>query len=138
MNRQKLLKDNDIQITGSLDAARALCEEFAGLDHEETWALFLTTANRPLMAEMITCGTLRSTLIDHRRIVKQAILCDAAGVILYHNHPSGLPRPSAEDIRQTETLKKACDLFDISLLDHIIFGSDRFFSFSDETEQKLK
>lgn len=136
MNSQKTL--NETEIRGSLDAARVLYDELHALDHEESWALYLTSTNRPIAVEMITCGTLRSTLMDHRRVVKKAILCDAAGVILYHNHPSGEPQPSTADIQETEKLRNACSLFDISLLDHIIISNECFFSFADESKNTYR
>lgn len=138
MKTLQILKDNDIRIKGSLDAARVLYKAFEGLDHEESWALFMSNINRPIAAEMITCGTLTSTLMDRRRIVKKAILCDAAALIIYHNHPSGEPQPSVQDIAQTDELRKACALFDISLLDHIIFGDKKYYSFADETNKTIK
>lgn len=87
---------------------------------------------------MITVGSISSTIVDIRRIVKQALLCNATRIILFHNHPSGNPLPSKADIAETEKLKKACDLFDISLIDHIIIGDDCFYSFADESEKSFR
>ena len=87
---------------------------------------------------MITVGSISSTIVDIRRIVKQALLCNATRIILFHNHPSGNPLPSKADIAETEKLKKACDLFDISLIDHIIIGDDCFYYFADESEKSFR
>ena len=137
MKTLQILKDTDIRIRESLDAVRILYKAFDGLDHEESWALYMNNTGKPIAAEMITCGTLTSTLMDRRRIVKKALLCDATAVILYHNHPSGEPLPSSQDISQTDELKKACALFDISLLDHIIIGDRCYFSFADNSKHAI-
>lgn len=122
------------QITNSYNAANLLYNELHDLDHEESWVLFLTSANTPIAKKMMTCGTLTSVLLDNRRIIKEAILCDAAGIILYHNHPSGNCHPGKEDISGTATLKECCELFNISLLDHIIISRKNFFSFAENSK----
>ena len=86
---------------------------------------------------MITVGTIKSTQIDHRRIIKEALMCNATAIILFHNHPSGTPVPSVADINETNKLRKACDIFDISLLDHIILTDESYYSFADETQNKF-
>lgn len=128
----------DIQITDSYNAANQLYDELHDLDHEESWVLFLTSANTPITKKMMTIGTLTSVPLDNRRIIKEAILCDAAGIILFHNHPSGNCRPGTADISSTDNLKKCCDLFNISLLDHIIITAKNFFSFAEESSNTYK
>lgn len=86
---------------------------------------------------MITVGTIKSTPIDHRRIIKEALLCNATALMLFHNHPSGNPVPSSYDMNETNKLKKACDIFDISLLDHIILADTTYYSFAEETQNKF-
>lgn len=103
-----------------------------GLDHEQVWIIFLTTANTLIAKEMISKGTLNYTAIDNRTILRRVLLNNAAGFILVHNHPSGNPQPSQQDIKMTEKLKKACELMDVKLIDHVIFTDDAFFSFSEE------
>ena len=107
-------------------------ENLYGLDHEQVWIIFLTTANTPIAKEMISKGTLNYTAIDNRTILRRVLLNNAAGFILIHNHPSGNPQPSQQDIKMTEKLKKACELMDVKLIDHVIFTDDAFFSFSEE------
>ena len=107
-------------------------ENLYGLDHEQVWIIFLTTANTPIAKEMISKGTLNYTAIDNRTILRRVLLNNAAGFILVHNHPSGNPQPSQQDIKMTEKLKKACELMDVKLIDHVIFTDDAFFSFSEE------
>lgn len=123
---------NSIQITQSSTVASLLQAQLSNLDHEEMWAIFLTRDNRLITSEMLTKGTLDSTPIDARTIVRHALLSNAAGVIIVHNHPSGNVIPSASDIKQTEKIKSACNLMDISLVDHLVMGDDSYYSFSDE------
>ena len=77
-------------------------------------------------------GNLTQMDIDNGAVFRRALLNNAEGIIQLHNHPSGNPKPSPDDIRFTSNLKKACDLMDIKLLDHIIFTDGEFFSFSEE------
>lgn len=102
------------------------------LDHEECWALFLNKANFLISKEMITSGSLESTLVDTSRILKRAIEKQSCYVILVHNHPSGSPLPGPADIHQTECVKKALASVGISLMDHVVVAEDSFFSFSEE------
>ena len=138
MKKQTSQKQFTAAISDSDSAANLLREDLNDLDHEESWVLYLNNCNRPLGKLMITVGSIAATIIDHRRIVKQALLCNATRIILFHNHPSGNPLPSKADITETEKLKKACDLFEISLLDHIIIGDDCFYSFADETRKSFR
>ena len=136
MNKQA---NNDYltPIKASAQAAGYLREDLRNLDHEESWILLLNSANLPLAKKMITVGTIKSTQIDHRRIIKEALLTNATAIILFHNHPSGRPTPSVADINETNKLRKACDIFDISLLDHIILTDESYYSFADETQNKF-
>lgn len=123
-------------VHNSHDAVRLVYPVLYGLDHEEAWVIFLTTCNGVIAAEMLSKGTLTNTAIDSRTILRQALLRNAAAIILCHNHPSGKERPSMADIDLTENLHKACFLLDIRLIDHIIVGADGYFSFSEEQIQK--
>ena len=126
-----------IPITASAQAAGYLRENLSSLDHEESWILLLNSAKLPLAKKMITVGTLTSTPIDHRRVIKEALMTNATAIILFHNHPSGNPVPSVSDINETNKLRKACDIFDISLLDHIIVTDNSFYSFAEESQNKF-
>ena len=136
MNKQA---NNDYltPIKASAQAAGYLREDLRNLDHEESWILLLNSANLPLAKKMITVGTIKSTQIDHRRIIKEALLTNATAIILFHNHPCGTPVPSVANINETNKLCKACDIFDISLLDHIILTDESYYSFADETQNKF-
>ena len=124
-------------ISNALVAANILRDQMHALDHEEVWVLYLTSSLKPIGTEMISKGTLTETAIDCRTVLRNALLVNAASVILFHNHPSGDPHPSAQDIYFTQKLKRACSLVDVNLLDHIVVGEDRFFSFADESITNL-
>ena len=102
------------------------------LDHEECWALFLNRANFVLGREMISSGSLESTLVDTNRILRRAIEKQSSYVILVHNHPSGSPLPGAADVHQTDRVRNALTSIGVALVDHVIVAEDSFFSFSEE------
>lgn len=101
------------------------------LDHEECWVVLLNDANYLIDRVMLTSGGTRSTLIDVRRVLRMALERNAGCVILVHNHPSGNPKPSASDIKATESLRVACAACSITLLDHVVVSNDSFFSVAD-------
>ena len=119
-------------ITSPITAEQFIRPVFLGLDHEECWCIFLSCGNTVLCTEMLSKGTMTSTSIDARTVLRQALLCNAKSIILMHNHLSGNPRPSIADIDLTNQLRKACALLDINLVDHIILAEESFFSFSEE------
>lgn len=131
LNHSRLMS-NILQITQSSQAAGLLRDSLSELDHEELWAIFLAGRNRVISTEMLTKGTLRATPIDARTVIKHALLSNATGIILVHNHPGGDPRPSRQDIRETDRVRFACNLMDIRLLDHVVLTVDSFYSMSDE------
>lgn len=100
--------------------------------HEECWVLFLNHANRLIGKEMVSKGGMDSTSVDKRVILRRALDRKASGIILVHNHPSGSPYPSVEDIRQTRELGKALASCDLHLVDHVIVSGRSYYSFSDE------
>ena len=104
-----------------------------GLDHEECWVLYLNRANRLCGREKLTSGTLDTTLIDPKYVLRKVLDHQAKGVILVHNHPSGSPLPGEMDLRETRRLHRALQTFDIDLTDHVIIADGSFYSFSRET-----
>ena len=109
-----------------------LLPRLKGLSHEECWMLFLNNSNYLLSMERLSSGGLDSTVMDVRAVVKTALECNATGVILVHNHPTGNPHPGKADLRQTESLHTALQAFSIDLVDHVIVSDDCFYSMSDE------
>ncbi|PID92392.1 MAG: hypothetical protein CSA96_03345 [Bacteroidetes bacterium] len=102
------------------------------LEHEEFWLLMLNRANRVLGRYKVSQGGLSGTVIDTRIILKKALDNLASSIIVCHNHPSGNKQPSEADVRITEKLKKAADIVEITLLDHVIIADKHYFSFADE------
>jgi DNA repair protein RadC len=123
-------------ITNSQTAVAVLHDQMQALDHEEVWAVFLDLRGKVIDRQMLSKGTLTQTSIDCRTVLRNALLVNAASIILLHNHPSGDPRPSHQDIHFTDRLNKACSLMDIKLLDHIVVGENGYFSFADEVITK--
>jgi DNA repair protein RadC len=95
----------------------------AGLEHEVFAVLMLDAQNRLISYEELFRGTLTQTSVYPREVVKAALACNAAGVILSHNHPSGLSEPSRADEVLTQTLKQALALIDVRVLDHLIVAT---------------
>lgn len=116
-------------ITGSADAARLLQGRMRGLDREHFFVLFLNPKHAVLGMETVSIGTLSSSLVHPREVFKQAIKRSASAVILAHNHPSGNCEPSKEDLQVTKRLKDAGELVGIEVIDHLIIGEDRYYSF---------
>lgn len=102
------------------------------LDHEEFWLLMLNRANRVLGRFKVSQGGLSGTVIDTRIILKKALDNLASSIIVCHNHPSGNTQPSDADVKITEKLKKASEMLEIKLLDHVIIADKSYFSFADE------
>ncbi len=107
-----------------------------GLDHEQCWSIFLNKSNYIIDKILCSKGGGDSTIIDIKSIIRLALEKKAFGLILCHNHPSNNPKPSLNDIKYTEELRKALSHFDISLIDHIIVCDDYFYSFAESKTSK--
>ena len=94
-------------------------------------ATYLDNKNRVLSIEEISRGTLTASLFEPRAILQGALLTNAAALIVLHNHPAGDPKPSAEDISVTKSLKQLADLLPVRFLDHIIIGRKSYVSLRD-------
>lgn len=122
------------QITCASDAASLMKPIFRNLHHEECWVVYLNRQNRVIHKECVSKGGTHSTILDPKIIIKKGVDKLAAGIILFHNHPSGNPYPGEEDRRQTRLLKEASAMLDISLIDHIIISEDKYYSFSENSK----
>jgi DNA repair protein RadC len=105
--------------------------KFKDLVQEEFWVFPLNSINRLLEPKQITKGILSSSLAHPRECFREAITQSAAAVIFVHNHPSGNPEPSQDDIAITKQLVEAGKIIGIAVHDHIIIAADRFVSFAD-------
>lgn len=109
-------------ITTPADAANVVREEMRLLDRESFRVILLNTKNAFLKTCAVSLGSLNASIVEPREVFKEAISASAAGMILAHNHPSGDPTPSSEDIAITKRLIKAGELLGITVHDHIILG----------------
>ena len=119
------------QIVSSETVCEILRPLIGDIDREEFWAIYLNQSNKVIRKERLSAGGLTGTYVDIRLIMKEAILCNATGMIISHNHPSGNENPSQEDNRITEQIKKAADSLNIRLIDHIIITSNTYYSYMD-------
>jgi DNA repair protein RadC len=109
-------------VTTPAAAARLVRDEMRDLDREVFRVLLLNTKNVLIRVADISRGSLNASLVEPREVFKEAIASSAAGMILVHNHPSGDPTPSSEDIAVTKRLVKAGELLNITVHDHLIIG----------------
>jgi DNA repair protein RadC len=100
-------------------------------DREHFLVVHLSTKNTVNGVETVSIGTLDGSMVHPREVFKGAILNSAASVILVHNHPSGNPEPSPDDLNLTKRLKEAGNILGIEVLDHIVVGKGRYLSFKD-------
>ncbi|KAF6558355.1 DNA repair protein RadC [Paenibacillus sp. EKM202P] len=129
----KLIREKSMLFSGRKvhkpDDTVQLFREFIGdCDRESFCILTLSTKNQPLALQQVSLGTLNSSILHPREVFKFSILSNAASIIACHNHPSGDPTPSSEDISMSIRLQKSGELLGIELLDHIILGQDGYVS----------
>ncbi len=119
-------------ITCPEDVRDLLRDEMWYLEKEEFRILILNTKNQVVRIETISVGSLNSSIVHPREVFKSALLNSANSIILVHNHPSGNPEPSKEDIVITKRLIEAGDIMGIKVLDHIILGDNRYISLKEK------
>ena len=110
------------------DAYKLLQPFMEHLDHEELWVLVLDTRNRLLVAVALYKGTVNSTQTRIAEVFRRAIIENSPSILIVHNHPSGDPTPSPEDIAITRSIHEAGELLDIQVLDHLVVGRGSFTS----------
>lgn len=106
--------------------------ELAMREREIFMVLFLDNQHRLIKQEEMFLGTINSANVYPREIIKTALYCNAAALILAHNHPSGIAQPSVSDRKITQKIQQAAALMEIRILDHFIIGKGDYFSFSEE------
>ena len=124
-----------LKISNPATAIRYCLAEFTALRNhgaqEEFWLVTLDTKNQPIASHRITVGTLRNSLVHPREVFRPAISDAAKCILVVHNHPSGDPTPSDQDISVTERLEAAAEIIGIPVIDHIIVAGDRALSISE-------
>lgn len=117
-----------VRITGPQDAADYMMDALRYLHQEHFVALYLNTKNQVIGQETLFVGTLNSSLVHPREVFREAIRKSAASLILLHNHPSGDPTPSKEDLDVTKRLVESGRLLGIEVLDHLVIGDGTYVS----------
>lgn len=121
-------------INSPADAAALLMYEMSALSQEQLRVMLLNTKNQVLEIKTLYQGSLNSSMVRVGEIFKHAIITNAAALIVAHNHPSGDPTPSPDDVVVTRAMVEAGDLLSVSVLDHIIIGGNKYVSLK---ERKL-
>jgi DNA repair protein RadC len=116
-------------ITRPADAYEILNMYLQGADRENLVVVMLDIKNKIIGINTVGIGVLGSCPVHPREVFKPAILSNAAGIIIAHNHPSGDPNPSQDDMQMTQRIDEAGKLLGIKLVDHVIVGDGRFYSF---------
>ncbi len=116
------------QITSPRDAAHFLMPEYSARPVEQFGLLMLDSRHRVLRTSVLTVGTLDCAAVQPRDVFRQALLASAAAVVMFHNHPSGDPQPSGEDIELTRRTVAAGELMGIRVVDHVVLGDGRYCS----------
>ena len=124
--------ESTLRITSPATALSYCRQHFGRLAREsrqeEFWIVTLNTKNEPIDRHQITVGTLRNSLVHPREVFRPAIRDAANCILVLHNHPSGDPTPSDQDISVTERLEQTADIVGIPVIDHIIVAADRAIS----------
>ncbi|MFS0672944.1 DNA repair protein RadC [Ornithinibacillus sp. 179-J 7C1 HS] len=114
------------------DGADYIMEELRNLNQEHFVVLFLNTKNQIIHRQTIFIGSLNASIVHPREVFREAVKRSAASIIVAHNHPSGDPTPSQEDIHVTKRLQESGKMIGIELLDHLIIGDHKFVSLKEK------
>jgi DNA repair protein RadC len=120
------------QMTSPRVVAEFLLPQYGNRRVEQFGVLLLDTKHRVLRTTVLSVGTLDASIVHPREVFREAVAAGAAAIVLFHNHPSGDPEPSLEDTRLTERLMSAGVMMGISVLDHVILGDARYFSYREK------
>lgn len=119
------------QIKCARDAYEHILRDLIDLNHEEFWIIILNRANNILAKICVSRGGVSATVVDAKQVFKPAIEKLASSIVLLHNHPSGNLQPSTQDIELTKKLKKAGEVLDVTVIDHLIVTNGGFYSFAE-------
>jgi DNA repair protein RadC len=137
------LQHSKIRIQDSRHVAQVLLdllhlEDTIDRDKEHFYAVHLDIKSRVNLVELVSLGTLTSSLVHPRETFRRAVMQGSASIIVGHNHPSGVVEPSDEDSKVTKLLFEAGNILGITLLDHVIFTPTAFFSFRSNATQPMQ
>lgn len=125
-------RQDKISISSPKDVAEMLMREMNGLNQEILKVIVLNVKNQVIKIKDTFKGSLNTSIVHPREIFCEAIKCGGANIIISHNHPSGDPTPSKEDINITVRIKECGEVLGIQLLDHIIIGNNKFISLKEK------
>ncbi|GAA4653434.1 DNA repair protein RadC [Anaerocolumna aminovalerica] len=121
-----------IRLTNPSSVANYYMQDMRHLTQEKVLLIMLDSKSKILKDMIISSGTVNSSLLSPREIFLHALKYEAVSIIILHNHPSGDPTPSKEDIHTTKRLKEVGNLIGIKLMDHIIIGDNKYISLNEE------
>jgi len=119
-------------LTGAAAVYARYGERLAAAAAEEVWVVLLDNKHRVLHEELVSRGSLTASIVHPREVFAPVVRWQAAAMILVHNHPSGDPTPSREDLEITRRLRDVADVLGVRLLDHVVVGRGRYVSFVDD------
>ena len=126
------IDENRPQLRTPKSVAEYLLPQFGNRPVEQFGVLSLDTKHRVVRAAVLSIGTLDASIVHPREVFREAVAGGAAAIVVFHNHPSGDPEPSPEDTKLTERLMAAGVLMGINVLDHVILGDARYFSYREK------
>jgi DNA repair protein RadC len=124
------------QIITARDVAELLVPQYGSKPVEQFGVLLLDTKHRVLRTRLLSIGTLDASIVHPREVFREAASGGAAAIIVFHNHPSGDPTPSGDDVALTKRLIRAGDVMGIDVLDHVILAENRFHSLREAGDLK--
>lgn len=130
--KEKSIPYSNIQINHPTKAVHIIKEFISCTDREIFGVLMLNSVKKVNAIEIVSIGTLNTTIVSPREIFKGAILSNADSIIIFHTHPSGNVQPSQADLDVTTMINEVALIIGINLIDHIIVGDDKYYSFATE------
>ncbi|MEN6314063.1 MAG: DNA repair protein RadC [Clostridiaceae bacterium] len=127
-----LINNNKVTIKSPVEVSMLLMEEMRHLKKEIFKIILLNTKNHIIKYLNVSVGSLNSSIVHPREVFSEAVKAGCSGMLLAHNHPSGDPEPSREDIETTQRLVNAGNILGIKVLDHVIIGDGRYISFKEQ------
>ena len=128
----KELQKDRLKLTTPKNVADYYMQDLRHLTREQVILVMLDTKNKIIKDMVISTGTVNTSIMPIREVFIQALKYEAVNIILLHNHPSGDPTPSAEDLRVSKRIQEAGNFIGITLMDHIIIGDNKYISLKEE------
>jgi DNA repair protein RadC len=127
-----LINNNKVTIKSPVEVSTLLMEEMRYLKKEVFKIILLNTKNHIIKYMNVSVGSLNSSIVHPREVFSEAVKVGCSGMLLAHNHPSGDPEPSREDIETTQRLVNAGNILGIKVLDHVVIGDGKYISFKEQ------